>query len=64
MTGQFVQGGSIGQGGSKGQFELTGGTGRFKNVSGCATFQGRWINYPITAVIEFSGWISYDASDR
>jgi hypothetical protein len=58
LTGQFVPTGS------QGQFTFTGGTGRFESATGSGTFQGQWVNYLFTAVIEFSGTISYDASDR
>lgn len=49
--------------GSLGTFELTGGTGRFANVVGGGTFASRWMG-PTTAVVEFLGVASYDASDR
>jgi hypothetical protein len=52
-TGQFIPGGS------KGGFTFTGGSGRFQDASGGGTFVGRWVVYPYTAVVDFTGSISY-----
>jgi hypothetical protein len=58
LTGQFNATGSTGT------FTLSKGTGRFKNASGGGTFQSKWVVFPFTAVVQFDGKISYNASDR
>src|SRR5947209_20634461 len=58
LTGQFNATGSTGT------FTLSKGTGRFKNASGGGTFHSSWVVFPFTAVVQFDGMISYNASDR